>query len=106
MLLLKDGVVLVGNKYINTILQAVQTVYETRGWHTTVTSGKDSHDHKISYHNDGRALDIRFWDVPVDQRSIVAQAFRDKLPGYYDVIVEKDHFHIEADAKKEASHGV
>lgn len=101
MLLLKDGVVLVGNRYTNAILQAVQTVYEARGWNTVITAGKDSHEHKISYHNDGRALDIRFWDVPVDQRERVAQAFRDKLPKYYDVVVEKDHYHIEADAKKE-----
>jgi hypothetical protein len=106
MLLLKDGVQLNGNKYINAILTAVQTVFDSHGWLVTVTAGRDGHEGKVSYHNDNRALDIRFWDVPAEQRRQVGVEIAAKLPPYYDVLVETNHFHIEADAKKEGlGHG-
>ena len=106
MLLLKDGVQINGNKYINAILTAVQTVYDLHNWPAVITAGRDGHEGKVSYHNDNRALDIRFWDVPPEQRRAVAAAITAKLPAYYDVVVERDHFHIEADAKKEGlGHG-
>lgn len=99
MLTLKEGVVLAGNRYINAMLQAVQTVYESRGWAVVVTSGRDSHD--TGYHPLDRAVDIRYWMIPREARLSVAARIRTLLPAYYDLIVEPDHYHIEADARKE-----
>jgi hypothetical protein len=101
MLLLKDGVQINGNKYINKILEAVQVVFDFHSWPVVITAGRDGHEGKVSYHNDNRALDIRFWDVPPEQRRQVAADIAAKLPAYYDVVVERDHYHIEADEKKE-----
>lgn len=99
MLMLKDGVVLAGNRYINAMLYAVQTVYTPYGWDVVVTSGRDSHN--TGYHPQDRAIDVRFWMVPREARLSVAARIRTLLPAYYDLIVEPDHYHIEADARKE-----
>ena len=48
-----------------------------------------------------RALDVRFWNVPEVDRVFVKQQLQSALPGFYDVVQESDHFHIEADAVKE-----
>lgn len=101
MLLLKEGVVLEGTKYINAILAAVQTVYSGHEWPVTITAGRDGVHSTHSYHYQGRAVDVRFWDVPEGDRERVAQEIRDKLAHFYDVVVESDHYHIEADRKRE-----
>ncbi len=101
MLLLKDGVLLKGTKYINAILTAVQKVYEKRGVNTIITAGRDGHAGIVSYHNDDKALDVRFWLFTIPQRELVATEIRAQLPHYYDVVVEGDHFHIECDTKRE-----
>lgn len=101
MLQLKDGVVLAGNKYINAMLTAVQLVFVRHNWLVVITSGRDSHD--TGYHPLDRAIDIRFWDIPPEQRRSVADEIRALLPPYYDLVIETDHYHLEADAKKEAA---
>ena len=96
---LKDSTVIVNqNIYTDTIKAIVDRVYKTYGLEATCTSGNDGVHGKNSYHGKDRALDIRFWDI-LDK---VAESIRRNLPPYYDDVVEKDHFHIEADAKKEA----
>lgn len=107
MLQLKEHVVIRGNKYTNAILRAVQIVY---AHHSTdklevITSGNDSKHGTKSYHYKDRALDIRFWNIPADKREQVATEIRAELPVYYDVVVEADHYHIEADEVKEQKHG-
>lgn len=100
MLQLKAGVVLVGNVYTNTILDAVQRAFARHAVDLIViTEGLGNH--ATGYHPQGRALDIRFWGIKPEKREAVAQTIRDFLPAYYDVVVEVDHYHIEADAKKE-----
>ncbi len=106
MLLLKDGVQINGNKYTNAILEAVQTVFDLHHWPVVVTAGRDGHVGKVSYHNTNRALDIRFWDIPQEQRRSIGLEIQAKLPPFYEVVLERDHFHIEADGKKEGlGHG-
>ena len=101
--LLKDGVVLRGNKYINEMLRAVQLAF---GDHeipeVTITSGNDSEHGPHSYHALDRAIDVRFWNVPEEDRPAVAVSIKKWLPAYYDVVLEANHYHIEADAKKES----
>lgn len=98
---LKDGVVITGNKYTNAILHAVQVVYGRHEILAMVTSGNDSTHGPHSYHGKDRALDIRFWDIQAENRRAVADEIRAILPPFYDVVIETDHYHIEADEKKE-----
>jgi hypothetical protein len=83
--------------YTRAIRQAVDKVYLTYGLDPVCTSGNDSKHMVGSMHGLDRALDIRFWDL----LAIVAQEIKAELPDYYDVVVEKDHFHIEADKRRE-----
>lgn len=94
-----DTVVIVANGYTDAIRTAVDTVYRAYGLEPVCTSGQDSlQKHKQgSMHALGRALDIRFWDL----LDVVANQIRAELPPWYEVIVERDHFHIEADVKHE-----
>lgn len=111
---LKDGVTLVGNKYINEMLQRVQFVFGDFGIEVaTITSGTDSTHGVESYHAKGRALDVRSWNVPEHLKLEVAISLRKWLPNFYDVVFEHEvkdaqgnvvkgeHYHLEADAKKE-----
>jgi len=101
MLQLKEGVVMHGNKYLNAIIQAVQIVFARSLTNVVVTSGDDGTHGPNSYHKKHRALDIRFWDIPPENRRRVAEEIRALLPDYYDVVMESDHYHIEADEFKE-----
>jgi hypothetical protein len=98
-ILLEDGVVVVGNRYTREIMTALQRAYGEISLTCTLTAGLDGKHGATSYHYQGRALDVRRWNVP-DIESLAAR-IRALLPKYYDVIVEKTHLHIEADTKKE-----
>lgn len=100
MLVINEGVTVVGNRYTQAIMKAGQQAYGELGLDCTLTSGLEG-DHTAinSYHHQGRALDLRIWRVP-DVQALAAR-LRALLPKYYDVVVEKDHIHVEADAKKE-----
>ena len=110
---LKDGVTLVGNKYANEMLRAVQFVFGDFGVEVaTITSGKDGAHGAKSYHEKGRAIDVRSWNVPEQLRLEVSISLRKWLPNFYDVVYEPEvvengkvvkgaHYHLEADAKKE-----
>lgn len=65
----------------------------------TVTSCNDGKHSPGSKHYTGGAFDIRTRDIPQDQWQIVAGDIRERLGSEYDVVVEKDHFHIELDPK-------
>jgi hypothetical protein len=99
---LKDGVVLHGNTYINAILTAIQNAYGDHDIPVVyVTAGSDGTHGPASYHYQDRALDVRFWNIEESERPAVAHTIRKYLPRFYDVVIEPDHYHIEADAKKE-----
>jgi hypothetical protein len=98
----KDGVVYNANKYTNAILEAAQRAYGRHGVDVlVVTAGSDGKHGQNSYHYKHRALDLRFWGIKPENREAVAQTMRDYLPPFYDVVVEADHYHVEADEKKE-----
>jgi hypothetical protein len=102
MLQLKYGVVVAGNEYTNAIMRAVQLAYKKYGLKEVVLSaGRDGKHGPKSYHYLDRALDIRFWTVKEEDRGLVAGYIKAELPPFYDVVVESDHYHIEADAAKE-----
>jgi len=65
----------------------------------TVTSCADGKHSAGSKHYTGGAFDIRTRDIPQDQWQIVAGDIRERLGSEFDVVVEKDHFHVELDPK-------
>lgn len=83
--------------YTEAIEQAADAVWATVGLEPTCTSGNDGKHGTRSLHYADRALDLRFWDI----LEVFAKRLRETLPEYYDVVVEKDHFHVEADRMKE-----
>ncbi len=100
MIQLKDGVTIVGNFYINQIIRAAEIAMEGI-CDVVITAGRDGKHGEESYHYQDRALDLRHWKINPDERPKVAAAMRAVLPPYFDVVMEADHFHVEADAKKE-----
>lgn len=65
----------------------------------TITSCTDGKHSPGSRHYTGGAFDIRTRDIPKDQWQIVAGDIRERIGIEYDVVVEKDHIHIEHDPK-------
>lgn len=65
----------------------------------TITSCMDGKHSAGSKHYIGGAFDIRTRDIPADQWQIVAGDIRERLGSEFDVVVEKDHLHIELDPK-------
>ena len=102
MIQLKYGVLVAGNQYTNAIMRATEIAYRKYGLdEVTLTAGRDGKHGPKSYHYQDRALDIRFWSIPEADRGKVAAWIKAELPPFYDVVIESDHYHIEADAEKE-----
>lgn len=102
MLQFKYGVIVAGNEYTNAIARAVQLAYAKYGLREVVLSaGRDGKHGVKSYHYQDRALDVRFWTVKEEDRDLVASYIKAELPPFYDVVIEPDHYHIEADVEKE-----
>ena len=69
-----------------------------------VTSVNDGRHMKGSRHYSGNAFDLRTWttntsgiQMDVDEKHTLAVAIINKIGIDYDVVVEKDHLHIEYD---------
>ena len=58
-----------------------------------ITSGKDGHHMEGSLHYQGKAVDLRIWNI---WDSLIAR-LRKELGPDFDVVLEKDHIHIELD---------
>lgn len=72
---------------------------EQYGSPCVITSAFDGKHRDDSLHYTGRALDFRSWHVPfVALPDLVAQ-LREDLARDFDVVLEKDHIHIEYDPK-------
>lgn len=99
----KSGVMLDGLDWPMWYAAAVADyLHQANGWgHATITSGLDQADSwgaprvTNSGHPMGRAIDIRSRDMPQDQRQAYAQALQSMLGGFFRVILEVDHFHVE-----------
>ena len=114
---LKDGTVLKGNKYINEMLQRVQFVFGDFGVEVAViTSGVDGVHGPNSYHAKERAIDVRSWNVPPEDKrprrchfitqmapTILRRGVRTRCHERWQDR-QGDHYHLEADAKKEAAY--
>lgn len=71
-------------------------LFDESGLSLTITSARDGTHGAHSHHYKGMAFDIRIWDI-ADEVHDWAEKIREKLGGNYQVIVERDHIHIEFD---------
>ena len=74
----------------------------------TLTSGTDGQHSPASLHyavnspsGQGRAIDIRIWNLPSHEAQApeAARLLRERLTEDYDVVVESTHLHVEFDPK-------
>lgn len=106
---LKEGAKLDGVKwqmfYASII---VEGILNSDGYECVITSGTDGkHGHGLSapgkadgtLHDDGLALDFRNRTIPVPEREPIRKDIAKALGPDYDVVLEKDHFHVEYDPK-------
>ena len=79
------------------MIGAVCKASEGHNYVMTITSGKDGIHKRKSKHYDGEAIDIRIRDMkfPLKNTSLI----KNLLGKDYDVMLEKDHIHIEYDKK-------
>lgn len=89
-------------------LAVVVETFNARLRECWVTSGLDGHHGPNSKHYHGDALDFRTRLIPEGARRDIEIAVRTALdaafPHQFDVVLEKDHLHVEFDPK-ELSHG-
>lgn len=74
-------------------------VYIHAGQQITVTSICDGVHSKNSLHYKGLAVDLRTRDLKGITANQLAVRLRKALGNEYDVVVEKDHIHVEYDPK-------
>jgi hypothetical protein len=75
----------------------VARMYRQRGFTAIITSGVDGTHSAKSLHYQGLALDFRTRTVPVAARQPLRDAIADALGSDFDVVLEKDHLHVEFD---------
>ena len=79
-------------------LIVAQQVYRDRNDRLTITSGTDGVHMAGSKHYSGNAVDLRLPQNPSIRADVVGQ-LRLRLNRDYDVVLEKDHIHVEFDPK-------
>ena len=82
-------------------LPALDQVYAEFGTEMVITSGKDGQHGTNSLHYQGKAIDLRFWNV----LQVLVEKLHEELGPDYEVILEKDHIHIELDPKHDHRNG-
>lgn len=96
----KHGVKLFGMRpELGAALTVVEGVFRDAGYPATVTSVTDGSHSNASLHYTGCALDLRTRDIPQGELEILKTTMRDRLTIEFDVVLEKDHFHIEYQPK-------
>lgn len=79
---------------------AAEGVFDDRGLGLmTVTSCVDGKHSPGSKHYVGGAFDIRTMTLTKEQIQLIASDIKDRIGTEFDVVVEKDHIHVELDPK-------
>jgi len=85
---------------IRRVLPIVDRVYREHGEEAVITSTYEGDHSPGSLHYADLAIDIRYAkDNPTGVAMELVQEIRDKLGDDYDIVLEKDHIHIEYDPK-------
>ena len=78
----------------------VDEIYKDIGFVCWITSANDkNHTAPNSKHYTGEALDFRIFNIPVEKHEELLDRVYTSLGIEYDVILEKDHLHVEYDPK-------
>lgn len=74
----------------------------------TITSGNDGEHKKNSYHYRDLALDVRRWGLEPNELDRLMDILRGvawkNIRGYYDVVLESNHIHVEFDLDRFNKH--
>ena len=98
MVYMKRGVFLSGtHPCLFEMIDAAKRAYYPLGYDVTITSGCEGTHSRKSLHYKGLALDFRTRMLDEDERIEVEDSLRDILGDDYDVVFERDHFHVEFD---------
>lgn len=73
-----------------------ERVYGRRGVELVITSANDGKHGDKTLHHRGLALDLRTWTLKGREAEVAAE-LRRELGDDYDVVLEKDHIHVEYD---------
>jgi len=92
----KDKTVIINEPLAN-ILLVVSNAYARVGLDTVITSGNDATHKKGSLHYKDRALDFRTRTIPQERVAGLVKEIKIFLGPQYDVVLEKDHLHVEYD---------
>jgi len=99
--MLKSGVDLRGIKPQMAVAYTIAShIYRGLGYHCTITSASDGKHGPNSLHYSGNALDLRTRDCKPDDLQMIYTSLRNALGGQFDVVLEKDHIHVEFDPKE------
>ena len=80
-------------------LVVIESAFAKQGEHLVITSGTDGTHMPGSCHYKGLAVDIRLPSNP-ENASVLVQRLKLWLPqSEFDVVLEKDHIHVEFDPK-------
>ena len=109
----KNGVVVQGEVFYNgefhlvrfteELLRGIeifnQVSKDLTGIESLITCGIEGLHSKSSLHPKGKAVDFRIWFYNEQEISKIHQEAKNRLGKDYDLILEKDHFHLEHDPK-------
>ncbi len=76
-------------------IMVAKDAYKEAGTELVITSLVDGKHSETSLHYTGCAVDIRTRNLPQNFRDYTQIRIRDALTRDYDVVLEKDHIHIE-----------
>lgn len=79
------------------LLDELNAISMVLGFDITITSANDSKHMNGSKHYEDLAYDLRTRDLSKEQTQLLAQDIKARLGPAYDVVVEKDHIHVEYD---------
>lgn len=80
-------------------LLPIQSVFGAYGQDLVITSALDGRHSPSSLHYEGRAVDLRTWNLSADALERVAREIREALGPDFDVVIEPTHLHVEFDPK-------
>jgi len=95
---IKPGVKISGIK--SQIIYAIfiaDKIFSNYGLELTITSGIEAHTK--GFHPVGLGVDFRIWKIPFSTLTEIIIALKAMLGKNYDVVLEKDHIHVEFDKR-------
>lgn len=104
-MILKTGVRLTGiTPQIVLAMFVTAEIYQRYGQELVITSVNDSKHKAGSKHYEGNGFDCRTSYFTLSSQKTIIEKLKERLDESYDIVLEKDHIHIEYDpvySKKE-----